>query len=83
MVLLHLKISEKNQFLLEVSTLQDCTDIIKDVVLSISILIIVNNLRVKIDLLAMNIENLMKHGPLKPEDTRGLKETEELDKDIE
>jgi hypothetical protein len=43
----------------------------------------VNNLRVKIDLLAMSIENLMKHGPLKPEDTRGLKETENLDEQME
>jgi hypothetical protein len=71
-----LKISEKNQFLHEATTQQDCTDIIKEVVL-------INNLRVKIDLLAMYIENLMKHGPLKPEDSRGLKETENLDADIE
>jgi len=25
----------------------------------------------------------MKHGPLRPEDVRGLKESENLDKDIE
>lgn len=31
----------------------------------------------------MQIENLMKHGPLRPEDSRGLKETENLDADIE
>ena len=36
MVLLHLKINEKNQFLLEVSSSQDCTDIIKEVIVGIN-----------------------------------------------
>ncbi len=31
----------------------------------------------------MSIEDLIKHGPLKPEDVRGLKETEKLEPDIE
>jgi hypothetical protein len=31
----------------------------------------------------MQIENLMKHGPLRPEDVRGLKETENLDANVE
>jgi hypothetical protein len=34
MVLLHVKINEKNQFILETSTQNDCTDIIKEVVMS-------------------------------------------------
>ncbi len=37
----------------------------------------------KIDFIAMAIENLMKHGPLRPEDVRGLKETTNLDENIE
>jgi len=58
------------------STQQDCTNIIEKVIL-------INNLIVKIDLLAVHLENLMKHGPLRPEDVRGLKETENIDVDIE
>jgi len=34
-------------------------------------------------MIAVMIENLMKHGPLRPEDVRGLKETENLDEHIE
>ena len=37
----------------------------------------------KIDQLAVSIEELIKHGPLRPEDVRGLKETENLDQNIE
>ena len=43
----------------------------------------INNLRCKIDTLCMVIEELMKHGPLKTEETRGLKEAENLDENIE
>lgn len=76
MVLLHFKLGEKNQFIIETTTGTPITDIIKKGVE-------VNNLRCKIDTLCMVIEELMKHGPLKTEETRGLKETENLDENIE
>ena len=76
MVLLHFKLGEKNQFIIETTTSTPITDIIKKGVE-------VNNLRCKIDTLCMVIEELMKHGPLKTEETRGLKETENLDENIE
>ena len=76
MVLLHFKLGEKNQFIIETTTNTPITDIIKKGVE-------VNNLRCKIDTLCMVIEELMKHGPLKTEERRGLKETENLDENIE
>ena len=42
-----------------------------------------NNLRCKTDSLIMAIEELLKHGPLKTEETRGLKETENIDENLE
>ncbi len=42
-----------------------------------------NNLRVKVDRLALVIEDLLKHGPLKPEASRGLNLTEDMEPDIE
>ena len=62
MVLLHFKLGEKNQFIIETTTGTPITDIIKKGVE-------VNNLRCKIDTLCMVIEELMKHGPLKTEET--------------
>jgi hypothetical protein len=38
---------------------------------------------VKVDHLCQTIEDLLKHGPLKPAETRGLKETEMIEPDIE
>ena len=76
MVLLHFKLGEKNQFIIETTTNTPITEILKKG-------IEVNNLRCKIDTLCMVIEELMKHGPLKTEETRGLKETENLDENIE
>ena len=76
MVLLHFKLGEKNQFIIETTTNTPITDILKKG-------IELNNLRCKIDTLCMVIEELMKHGPLKTEETRGLKETENLDENIE
>lgn len=35
------------------------------------------------DLASQAIEDLIKFGPLKPEDVRGLKETESIEPDIE
>ena len=76
MVLLHFKLGEKNQFIMETTTTTPVEEIIKNAVT-------INNLRCKIDTLCMVIEELMKHGPLKTEETRGLKETENLDQNIE
>jgi hypothetical protein len=38
---------------------------------------------VKVDLICQALEDLMKFGPLKPEDVRGLKETEMIEPNIE
>ena len=76
MVLLHFKIGEKNQFIYEVPATTPITDVIKGGIQ-------INNLRCKIDTLCMVIEELLKHGPLKTEETRGLKETENLDENLE
>jgi hypothetical protein len=76
MVLLHFKIAEKNQFIYSVPATTPITDIIRGAVE-------INNLRCKIDTLCMVTEELIKHGPLKPEEYRGLKETENLDENIE
>ena len=76
MVLLHFKIGEKNQFIYSVPATTPITDIIKGA-------IEINNLRCKTDTLCMVIEELIKHGPLKPEEYRGLKETENLDENLE
>ena len=76
MVLLHFKIAEKNQFIYELPAATDITEVIKQGVT-------VNNLRCKTDSLIMAIEELMKHGPLKTEETRGLKETENIDENLE
>ena len=74
MVLLHFKIGEKNQFIIDLPSSTQMTDVIKQG-------ITVNNLRCKIDSLCMCIEELLKHGPLKTEETRGLKETEHLEEE--
>lgn len=76
MVVIHLKINEKNQFLYEVPYTTKIEEVIKD-------LVIINNLRCKIDIISVQIEDLLKHGPLKREEERGLNETIDLDKDIE
>jgi len=36
-----------------------------------------------VDLACQSVEDLMKFGPLKPEDVRGLKESEHIEPDIE
>jgi hypothetical protein len=36
----------------------------------------VNNLRIKVDIFACAIEDLATHGPLKPEEIRGLTDPE-------
>jgi len=75
-VFIHMKISERNQFLHETPSSTKIDDLIKDLVL-------INNLRVNIDILSVQIEELYKNGPLKPEEERGLDKTLDLDKDID
>ena len=55
MVLLHFKLGEKNQFIMETTTATPIEEIMKKAVE-------INNLRCKIDTLCMVIEELMKHG---------------------
>ena len=76
MVLLHFKIADKNQFILEVKASTPIDEILKSAVE-------INNLRGTLDSLCMYIEDLMKFGPLKTEETRGLKETENIDENID
>lgn len=71
-----MKVNDKNQFLYEAPFNTKVEELIKDLVL-------VNNLRCKIDIIAVQIEELLKYGPLKPEESRGLNQTVDLDKDIE
>jgi hypothetical protein len=84
MVLIHLKINEMNQFLYETTSGVEIAELLKDLVISKYIIsLIVNNLRIKVDLVACALEDLLKHGPMKAEDVRGLKETENIEPDIE
>lgn len=76
MVVIHLKINDRNQFLYEVSIKESIDKVIEDLVL-------INNLRTKIDLTAVSIEELLKHGPLKPEESRGLSVTEKFGDEID
>ena len=76
MVLINLKLSEKNQFLLECAGSLTIEEIMKN-------LIAVTNYRQRIDDLAVAIEALVNYGPLRPEDVRGLNETANLEPDIE
>lgn len=65
MVLLHYKKSEKNQFLIETTTKEKNSTILKTLTQII-------NKRVKLDLLTKNLEGLAEHGPIRPESLRGL-----------
>ncbi|CAG9331864.1 C21orf59_2 [Blepharisma stoltei] len=69
MVLIHIKKTDLNQFIYEASRGTPIAQLIQDIVE-------INNLRVKVDRAAHFIEELVKAGPLKPEETRGLAEGE-------
>lgn len=71
-----MKLNDRNQYLHESPHSTKIEDLIRELVL-------INNLRGKVDMIACQIEELLKHGPLKPEELRGLSETVDLDKDIE
>lgn len=74
MVLIHIKKTDTNQFIYSTSLSTPVEELLSQLVHSN--LHTVNNLRIKTDRLAVYIEDLIKHGPLKPEDQRGLSEGE-------
>jgi len=65
MVLIHYKKSDQNQFLYESTVKIPVEDLIGE-------LVEVNNLRLKVDRLAVAMEDLATKGPIKPEELRGL-----------
>lgn len=72
MVLLHYKKTDHNQFLHQVSGTTIIHEIIQQLIESIFFSYLVNNMRIQVDILACSIEELATHGPLKPEEIRGL-----------
>merc|ERR1719355_523500 len=66
MVLLEVKRSEKkNEFIYETTVSIPVKDLIEE-------LVEVHNLRLKVLRLAISCKELAKHGPIRPEETRGL-----------
>jgi len=65
MVLLHVKRSDKESFLYEVPTQTDVDVVLRD-------LVIIHNLRQKVNRLAESAEKLSQHGPMKPPEAQGL-----------
>lgn len=70
MVLIHYKKSDTNQFLYESTVQISIEDIKKE-------LVEINNMRLKVDRLAMSLEELALKGPLKPEELRGLQDLDD------
>jgi len=66
MVVLDVKRSEKkNEFLFETTVKANVSDVLKE-------LCELHNLRLKVVRLAVSCKELAKHGPLRPEETRGI-----------
>lgn len=66
MVLMHVKrTNDKNEFLFETTVAKTVTDVVNE-------LVVVHNLRLKVQRLAVSMQELAKHGPMRPEETRGL-----------
>lgn len=66
MVLLHVKrTNDKNEFLFETTVAKSVSEVVSDMV-------IVHNLRLKVQRLAQSMTELAKYGPMRPEETRGL-----------
>lgn len=65
MVLIHYKKSDQNQFLHETTVQNKVEDVLKE-------LVELNNLRLKVDRLAVSLEDLASKGPMRPEALRGL-----------
>ncbi|CAE8588484.1 unnamed protein product [Polarella glacialis] len=69
MVILDVKRSEKkNEFLFETTVKSNVGDVVKE-------LCTVHNLRLKVQRLALCLKELAKHGPLRPEETRGISDS--------
>jgi hypothetical protein len=66
MVLLNYKKTDHNQFLVESTGDTPVNEVVDLVVSSKVFLIIVNNMRIKLDIFACSVEDLATHGPLKP-----------------
>lgn len=76
MVLLHYKKIDHNQFLYETTATKEVGEIVQELAESISYPTLVNNMRIKLDIFACCVEDLATHGPLKPEEIRGLTDPE-------
>ena len=70
MVLIHLKKSDTNQFLYQSTVEIDIETLVKE-------LVELNNLRLKVDRLAVSMEDLASKGPMKPEELKGLENLDE------
>ncbi len=82
MVVLHFKKNDLNQFLYETTMTNRIEDLLAELVEcklypSSLNLILVNNLRLKLDRAAVSLEDLASKGPMKPEELRGLKELDD------
>ena len=75
MVFLHIKKSDTDQFIVESFRDRDTASVISEVIQSN--LKLVHNLRVRVDKACGFIEELVKYGPLKEEEKRGLAEGED------
>ncbi|CAI2375911.1 unnamed protein product [Moneuplotes crassus] len=70
MVLIHFKKTDKNQFLYESTVKTKVDDLIHE-------LVELNNMRLKVDRLAVSMEELATKGPQRPEELRGLEHLDE------
>jgi hypothetical protein len=59
---------KKNEFLYETTVKTTCDSLLKE-------LCELHNLRIKVNRLAMASKELAKHGPLRPEETRGISDS--------
>eukprot|EP00742_Colponemidia_sp_Colp-10_P005332 GILJ01005697.1.p1 GENE.GILJ01005697.1~~GILJ01005697.1.p1 ORF type:complete len:309 (-),score=56.47 GILJ01005697.1:102-989(-) len=71
MVLLHVKKSDKQEFLFECSVNDQVDDVTKQVCA-------IHNLRMKMERLVGAAAELADHGPIKPEDQRGISDEEQI-----
>lgn len=60
MVLLHYKKSEHDQFLVECPGVTPVSE-------AVDLVVLMNNMRIRLDIFACCVEELATHGPLKPE----------------
>mgnify|MGYP006892658040 CR=1 FL=1 len=65
MVVLVHKVDEKNQFMYETSVTKQVDEVVDD-------LIKINNLRLRLSLLAEHVKDMALHGPMKPVEEQGL-----------